>query len=31
MEILYRAKNGVYVVGYNSVEIEPIWIKSGEL
>ena len=31
MEILYVAKNGVYAFGYNSAEMEPIWIKSGAL
>ena len=29
MEILYRARNDVYAFGYNSIESEPIWIKSG--
>jgi len=31
MEILYGAKNSVHVLGYNSAESEPIWMKSGAL
>ena len=31
MEILYGAKNGVHVFGYDSTESEPIWMKSGAL
>jgi len=31
MDLLYGAKNGVHVFGYNSAESEPIWMKSGAL